>query len=235
MEVTPVPVRIIIAAQTALACQLLSQTVEQHDPQLAVVGCAQTSEELLKGASEHQPDVALISLMLEDDLQGGLKALRVLHTSGLPVRPIMLLDYVEPEPVIAAFAAGAKGVVCSADPFEVMCKSIRCVQAGQIWASSQELNWVLNAFADRRPVRVVGALGTPLLTPRQEQIVRMVVEGLPNSEISSRLRVSAHTVKNHLFRIYEKLGVSSRVELILYAMSWPEGSRERGTRNSVAA
>jgi DNA-binding NarL/FixJ family response regulator len=98
------------------------------------------------------------------------------------------------------------------------------VEAGQIWASNQELHWVLKALADRHPVRVVSALGNPLLTPRQEQIVRMVVDGLPNGEISSKLRVSPHTVKNHLFHIYERLGVSSRVELILYAMSRSKGS-----------
>ena len=90
--------------------------------------------------------------------------------------------------------------------------------------SNQELHWVLKALMDRHPVRVVSALGNPLLTQRQEQIVRMVVEGLPNGEISSKLHVSPHTVKNHLFRIYEKLGVSSRVELILYAMSRSKGS-----------
>jgi len=91
----------------------------------------------------------------------------------------------------------------------------------RIWSGhcSQQLQWILQALADRKPSRVVNALGIPLLTPRQEQIVRMVVEGLPNSEISATLHVSAHTVRNHLYRIYEKLGVSSRVELILYALS----------------
>ena len=63
------------------------------------------------------------------------------------------------------------------------------------------------------------SLGIPLLTQREEQIVQLVVEGLPSSKIASKLKVSGHTVKNHLFRIYEKLGVSTRSELILYALS----------------
>jgi DNA-binding CsgD family transcriptional regulator len=66
---------------------------------------------------------------------------------------------------------------------------------------------------------MVSATGAPLLTGREEQIVRMVAEGPPDSEICTTLGLSAHTVKNHLFHIYEKLGVSSRVELVLYALS----------------
>jgi DNA-binding NarL/FixJ family response regulator len=93
------------------------------------------------------------------------------------------------------------------------------VRAGQVWASSQELQWILKSLAAREPVHVVNALGVPLLTERESQIVQLVVEGVPNKEIASKLAVSAHTVKNHLFRIYEKLGVSSRSELILYALS----------------
>ena len=215
--------RIIVAARSPLACQLLSRALKRNGTQFKVVGCAQTKEELLKEVSERRPDVVVVNSLLQEDPQGGIKALRELCTSGLSVHPIVVLDKDEPGQVVEAFAAGAEGVVCSTDPFKTLCKCIRSVVAGQIWASSQELHWVLKALMDRHPVRVVSALGNPLLTQRQEQIVRMVVEGLPNGEISSKLHVSPHTVKNHLFRIYEKLGVSSRVELILYAMSRSKG------------
>jgi DNA-binding CsgD family transcriptional regulator len=77
----------------------------------------------------------------------------------------------------------------------------------------------LKSLAAREPVHIVNALGIPLLTPREEQIVQLVGEGLPSGEIASKLAVSAHTVKNHLYRIYEKLGISNRSELILYALS----------------
>jgi DNA-binding NarL/FixJ family response regulator len=78
---------------------------------------------------------------------------------------------------------------------------------------------------------VVSAIGIALLTPREEQVVSIMVEGLTNDEIAAKLGVSAHTVKNHLFRIYEKLGISSRMELNLYATS----SRERSRRSSITA
>lgn len=218
------PTRIIVAARTPLACQLLSRALARCSAHFKVVGCAQTKAEFLKEVSVHRPDVAVVNSSLQDDPQGGVKALREMRASGLSVHSIVVLDKDEPEQVVEAFAAGAEGVVCSTDPFKALCKCIRSVEAGQIWASNQELHWVLKALAERRPVRVVSALGNPLLTLRQEQIVRMVVDGLPNGEISSKLHVSPHTVKNHLFRIYERLGVSSRVELILYAMSRSKGS-----------
>jgi DNA-binding NarL/FixJ family response regulator len=70
---------------------------------------------------------------------------------------------------------------------------------------------------------MVSAKGIPLLTRREEQIVNLVIEGVPNHEIAMKLDLSVHTVKNHLFRIYAKLGISNRVELVLYAQS----SRDR--------
>ena len=213
------PTRIIIAAQTSLACQIFSRALTGCGAQFQVVGCAQTSEGLVKAASENHPDVALVSSELEDRPQGWLAAFRQLGTSGLAVHPILVLEKGGPELVIDAFSAGAKGVIRSTDPFESICKCIRCVAEGQVWASSQELQWVLKALTDSHPFPLTSVLGNPLLTPRQEEVVRMVVEGLPNGEISSKLCVSPHTIKNHLFRIYEKLGVSTRVELVLYAMS----------------
>ena len=133
-EVTPLPTRIIVAARTPLACQLLSRALTGSGTQFKVVGCAQTKEELLKEVSEHRPDVAVVNSLLQDDPQGGIKALRELCTSGLSVHPIVVLDKDEPEQVVEAFAAGAEGVVCSTDPFKTLCKCIRCVEAGQIWA-----------------------------------------------------------------------------------------------------
>ena len=108
--------------------------------------------------------------------------------------------------------------------FEVLCKCVRCVHAGQVWADSSQLGWVVEALRERERGRIISATGTPLLTKREEQIVGMAAEGLPNSEICAHLGLSAHTVKNHLFRIYEKLGVSNRVELVLYAHSYRKDS-----------
>jgi DNA-binding NarL/FixJ family response regulator len=214
-----VAISVIVAARCALANEMLCRALKQRGKQFKVVGSACSRKDLLKQIAEHQPDVALISASLEDEPPAGLQALRELRLSGSSTRPVVLLSCSEPEQVIEAFSQGARGVVCASDSFEVLCKCIRSVHAGQVWADSHQLQWVVQALGERKPVRLVSATGAPLLTKREEQIVRMVTEGLPSSEISKSLHLSAHTVKNHLFRIYEKLGVSNRVELVLYALS----------------
>jgi DNA-binding NarL/FixJ family response regulator len=215
-------IKVVIAGETPLDCQLLFCAINRYGRHVTVPGCAHTLQEFAKHVAEHQPDVVVISAGLEGDSKGGFRVLRELRAAGSTARPILLLDSHAPEQVVEAFSAGAKGVVCKTDPLQVLCKCIQCVYAGQVWANSEELEWILGALTQREPVHVVNAIGALLLTPRQEQVVRMVAEGLPNDEIASKLRVSTHTVKNHLFRIYEKLGVSNRVELILYAMSQRE-------------
>jgi DNA-binding NarL/FixJ family response regulator len=199
--------------------ELLCAALKKRRKHFDVVATAFSSKELLKQVAEHQPDVALISAQLQDGPTAGLKALRELHASKSGTRPVVLLDSPDLEKVVAAFSAGARGVVCTTSSLRVLCKCLCCVHAGQVWADSNQLQWVVQALGEREPVRIVSATGAPLLTKREEQIVRMVTEGLPSSEISKSLRLSAHTVKNHLFRIYEKLGVSNRVELVLYALS----------------
>ena len=223
------PISVIVAQSAAMAGQLLCRALTEQRRHLVVIGCTHTPKELLKQIAEHQPDVAVISSSLEGDPKGGLKVVRELRVSSPTTCPILLLDSSNPEEVINAFSAGAKGVACQTDPFEVLCKCIRCVHAGQIWANSRELQWLIKALGDREPARVLSAIGIALLTLREEQVVSMVVEGLTNDEIAAQLGVSAHTVKNHLFRIYEKLGISSRMELNLYAT----GSRERSRSSSI--
>ena len=181
-----------------------------------MVGCVHALEDLLKQASELRPDVAVISAFLDGDPDGGLKAVRRLRVSGITTRAVVLLDCSDAKQAFEAFSAGAKGVVCRTDAFEALCKGIQCVHAGQIWADTSQLQWIFETLRDREPARIVSAKGIPLLTKREEQIAQMVAEGLPNQEISSNLGVSLHTVKNHLFRIYAKLGISN-----VSVRSWP--------------
>jgi DNA-binding NarL/FixJ family response regulator len=90
------------------------------------------------------------------------------------------------------------------------------VQEGQIWANSHQLNFIVDALAHAAPFRVKNANGKDLLAKREQQVAKLVAEGLNNREVAQRLGLSEHTVSNYLFRIYEKLGISGRVELVLY-------------------
>ncbi len=221
--VVPTPISVIIAQRSLMAAQTMHRALKVQRKNFTVVGCVQTPEDLLKLAAELHPDVAVISAFMDGDPDGGLKAVRRLRVAATTTRAIVRLDCSDPKQAFEAFSAGAKGVVCRTDAFEALCKGIQCVHAGQIRADTSQLQWIFETLRDREPARIVSAKGIPLLTKREEQIAQMVAEGLPNQEISSNLGVSLHTVKNHLFRIYAKLGISNRVELVLYAL----GSRDR--------
>ena len=220
-----VPITVIVACRHPMGSELLSAALKQHRKHFDVVATVLSSKELLKQVAAHHPQLALISVALEDGATAGLRALRELRALNSGTRAVVLLDSPDPGKVVDAFSAGARGVISKTSSLRVLWKCLRCVHAGQTWADSAQFQWICEALGEREPARIVSAKGIPLLTKREGQIVHMVAEGLPNPEISSKLSVSEHTVKNHLFRIYEKLGISNRVELVLYALSSREGSR----------
>jgi DNA-binding CsgD family transcriptional regulator len=90
------------------------------------------------------------------------------------------------------------------------------------------MRFVLEAFAEAAPTRLTDARGTVLLSKRQQDIVRCITEGLTNREIAARLKLSEHTVKNYIFRIFDRLGVSTRVEMVLYAFSQRDSQKPNG-------
>ena len=184
-----------------------------------VVASAVDSAGILNAANEFDLHLAVISANLQDGPLMGFKVLRELRASHPKTRVVILLDSSERDLIVDAFRGGASGVFCRSELIERLCKCIQSVHNGQIWANSIELQFLLDALAQAAPLRVVNAQGISLCTKREEQVVRLVAEGLTNREISRKLNLSEHTVKNYLFRVFDKLGVSSRVELTLYAFT----------------
>jgi DNA-binding NarL/FixJ family response regulator len=185
-----------------------------------VVDSAVTAKEVLDAVKSAEPDVLLLTATLDDGPLSGLGALRQIRESSPDVRTVILLNNPERNLVVDAFRAGARGVLfMSSSTFKSLCRCVEQVHAGQIWASSEELSEVMEAFTQLAPMRVVNADGMRLLTKREEDVVRLLAEGMQNRDIARELKLSEHTVKNYLFHIFDKLGVSSRVELVLYAVS----------------
>jgi DNA-binding NarL/FixJ family response regulator len=170
----------------------------------------------------YQPDVAVISAHLEDGQFKGLKVLQQLRTAESKTSAVILVDDAERDLVVGAFRAGARGVFCRGDSFRALPKCIRCVHEGQIWASNTELEFLIEIITKLKPMQIHAEGGMALLTPREQDVVRLVADGMRNQEISRQLNLREHTVRNYVFRIFDKLGISSRVELVLYALSGPE-------------
>ena len=212
-------VAVLVADGNRLSAQLIGEALRHCRQRFRMTGAVVSVAESLAILERSEPDVALIGLDLQDGPRSGLELLRQVRQHGLKTRVILLLDALDANLVIDAFRAGAKGVFCREEPTSTLCKCVSSVHKGQVWASSRELEWLLRDLSARAPVRIVSSKGEALLTPREESIVHLVAEGLTNRQISSELKLSEHTVKNYLFKIFDKLGVSSRSELIVYALN----------------
>ena len=145
---------------------------------------------------------------------------RRLHLAHPAVAKILLIDANDRNLVVNAFRSGARGLFCFPDyPFRLLCKCIHSVHRGEVWANNVQLHYLLEAIAEVPSLPVVNSNGKNLLTAREEQVWALVADGLSNRNVALELRLSENTVKKYLFRIFDKLGVSSRVELVLYAMN----------------
>jgi len=210
------PIRVLVRDTTRMGTQLLAAAIRRdRRSTVEAIGALDNISELPLPA-----DVAVISADLDEKSLRGIELARQLQGLCSELQIVMLLDTLQPELVIHAFKAGAKGVISRNESSKVLCKCIHAVHMGQVWANHEQLRLVLNAFRNGSPLSpLVESERTSLLTGREQQVVRYVARGLSNRAIAKQLNLSVHTIKGHLFRIFEKLGLSSRVEVVLYACS----------------
>lgn len=217
--------RILVADAVAMSCQLLVDALLRSKRFDAIA--ATTPEEVVLALDRDRFDVVLISTSFSPEPLDGLRFVSEIRDLYRDVSIVVLLDTVERSLVVEAFRCGAYGVFSRSDSFQALCKCILCVQEGQVWASSAELQFVLEALVNPIPIETRGLPNSRPLSKREDEIAHMVAEGFSNREISERLELSEHTIKNYLFRVFEKLGVSTRVELTLYALKRGKVPRTR--------
>ena len=211
-------ISVLIADSNQTQSEILGSALRRQ-PGLKITRCSSAVSECLAALRSSHIDV----LLLGDSGTGReslIEVLRVLHISYPQVHFILMKDGFDRGFVVNAMRAGARGLFDRAHlPFRSLCRCISVVHQGQIWASTEHLGYIVEEIASPTPVRIVDARGERLLTAREEQVVGMVADGAGNRAIAQQLGITENTVKKSLVRIYDKLGLCNRVELVLYALT----------------
>jgi DNA-binding NarL/FixJ family response regulator len=184
-------------------------------PDLKVIGTASGGREALDLVARLQPDLLLLDLAMPG--MAGLVALRELKGTETKTRILLLTAAIERDEIVTALQLGAKGVVLKESASDVLFKSIDAIMEGQYWVgrTSVDLTSALRQLSSASPAPTRRNFG---LTPRELEIIGVVLGGYSNGDIARKFAISEKTVKHHLTNIFDKVGVSNRLELALFAL-----------------
>src|ERR1700719_3494516 len=222
-------IRVLIADADRMSAHLIADELTRGRDDIVVAAVSNSSAEAIRELVSNQPDIALINAHLEDGQLKGYQVLQYLQLVSPKTVAIMLIPDSERDLVVDAFRGGARGVFCRLHSIKLLSKCIRTVHEGQIWADTRNLAFILEFLTQLKPLRLIKpGGGMARLTPRESEVVHHLADGLSTREISQKLTLTEHTIRNYLSAIYDKLGVSSRVELALYAVAREDFNRPTG-------
>ena len=212
-------VRILIADDHPIVRDGLKKLLQLEDD-FEIVGEAADGREVLEKVQELDPDVLLLDLRMPN--LDGLSALQALQQAHKRTRVIILTASEDKNEFVQAMKLGCSGIVLKQTAPDLIVKSIRKVNAGEIWLDSHTTAAVMRQFQTGPESTASGHSGkgrerSPL-SAREREIVGLVAQGYKNKEMAEKMFISEQTVKNHLHNIFDKLGVSDRLELALYAI-----------------
>jgi DNA-binding NarL/FixJ family response regulator len=189
----------------------------EAQPELRVVGEAVDGEETIRIVRQLNPHILLLDLSMPR--LTGLEALRELSKLGIQTRTIVLTADIEREQIVEALQLGAHGVVLKHSSLDLLLKCIRCVHGGQYWVGQESVLDLIQAVRQMNPSNSASPGRQDYgLTPRERQVIALVGAGYTNKDLAQKLGISENTAKHHLTNVFDKLGVSNRLELVLFAV-----------------
>src|SRR5713226_8860208 len=205
-------IRVLIADRNRMSNQLLAESLGR-DPRFEIVALA-TPVDILSIVTTLQPHLALISTDFDCAAKKGLQVARSLNGRHPSVRIVILLEMSTQKSVMGAFRCGAAGVFCRTESLSELPSCLERVSRGEIWASQAHSEFLLEALRSTPSYEGIETGEIDQLSRREVQVADHAAQGESNKQIADRLGLSEHTVKNYLFHVFEKLGVSNRFELL---------------------
>jgi len=205
--------RVIIVGRDSLTGSLLADCLIHN---LKCESLASRPSDALRLLATSEVDLIIISADLNSIAGAGFDLATAVSSAHPLIPMIILLDEPVKDLVIRAFHCGARGVFNPQDSMSEFVDCVEHVKKGSIWARKEVTDAFLEAFRSIPAPSLLSRDDSPALSTRELQVVQCAARGKTNKAIASELRLSEHTVKNYLFKAFEKLGVSSRVELLFY-------------------
>src|SRR4051794_21435830 len=206
-------IRVLIAEDHAVVRSGLLQLLTNAD-EITVVGAASGGEEAVTLAATESPDVVLMDLEMPDI--DGIEATRRIRAENPEVNVVLLTAFSDRERILAAIDAGAVGYLLKDAEPEELVRGIEAAARGESPLSPKAAQALVSARGERG--------GGPQLTPREDEVLALLAEGLPNKLIARRLDISEKTVKAHLTSIFQRIGVTDRTQAALWAQRRHQGS-----------
>jgi two-component system, NarL family, nitrate/nitrite response regulator NarL len=205
--------RVLIVDRDSMSGDLLADALVRE---CRCEAAAIQADELSYSLSSSGIDLVVIGAEVNSKLGNAFELTEIVSQSYPDAKIVILLNQSSHESVIQAFRAGARGVFSRQQPMAEFLDCVEHVRKGFIWAGREQTNSLLRALKSIPAPNPFTAIDSPSLTARELEVVQYAAKGKTNKTIASELGLSEHTVKNYLFRAFEKLGVSSRVELLFY-------------------
>ena len=189
-----------------------------QEPGFEVVGEAEDGDVAITQTLELEPDILLLDLAMPR--LPGLEAMRAIMTKAPRVKIVLLTGTITTQQIIEALQIGARGILLKESVADDLSKSLRAVLSGDYWIGGERVANLLQALRElMAKAAAVPERKTYGLTPRELEVVTCIVEGCSNRDIAKQFTISEETVKRHLSNIFDKTGVSTRLELALFSIA----------------
>ena len=218
--------RVLVADSSRIHSQLLSEILGR-DSDVEIIPWDFDRTTIVSTAVSQHADILALSSLLDGSVSESVAVIKEMRASEPATKVVVLLDSHQEEAVLEFLRAGAQGIFPREGSLDMLRKCLQVISRGEIWLDSRCVSLVIKFLVSVPTVPQINAKGMESLTERECQVLKWMVQGLSNREISQRMELSPHTVKNYIFRIFDKMGVSSRAELLFLILSQSNGDDKK--------